>query len=65
MVQHHHLEVSALELLYLLTEVLVRCDEDHKVLWPAVKLQHVHEAVCSLQRCWSVNPVWLPVLVCC
>lgn len=37
-VEHGHLEVSALKLLYLLTEVLIRCDEDHKVLRPTVHL---------------------------
>lgn len=38
MVEQGHLEVSALKLLNLLTEVLIRCDEDHQVLWPTVHL---------------------------
>ena len=51
MIQHNHFEVPALQLSNLFTKVLVRRDEDNQVLRPVVGvvLQHVHEAVCSLQ----------------
>lgn len=48
MVKHDDFEISALKLLYLLTKVLIRGDEDYKVLWASMLLQHMHEAVCSL-----------------